>query len=277
MRSSPKSEYGIVGAGGVNASLLGQLPRNATALGPVCALSYRVASRIANTLKAGWPARSLDELAGTRLILFYSPRESFAALADALASSRLTWQGKSLVFCDCEPLEYAGRFRSLGASVACLRRSALPRRLVVCGSVPAALSAAKLARELKMKPAIIREDSEALFDAALLIGSAGLTPLIDSVARLLRQCGIREIEAPQLAAALFAKTASDYAHSGKQSWQWHIEEPNAGQLKSQIEALDEPLRGLLTTLLLTGLTVLERHDALARALRITSSASSSSR
>src|SRR5947209_20218778 len=61
MRSKLKTEYGLIGAGGVNARVTGQLPRNAVALGPVGGVSFRVASRIANTLKAGWPVRSLDE------------------------------------------------------------------------------------------------------------------------------------------------------------------------------------------------------------------------
>src|SRR4051794_17448981 len=99
MRSKVRTEYGIVGAGGVSSGLIGRLPRNARALGPVGGVSFRVASRIANTLKAGWPVRSLDELDGMRLILFHSPQEYLEVLLEALAAARIHWPGKSLVFC----------------------------------------------------------------------------------------------------------------------------------------------------------------------------------
>jgi len=267
LRTEHGPEYGIVGAGGVNAGLIGKLPRNAVALGPVGGVTFRVASRIANTLRAGWAVRSLDELNGVRLILFYSPPERLGALSAALAKAKIDWAGKSLIFCDCEPGNSADPFRASGASIAKLKRSALPGRLVIQGTAPALTFAARLARELNIKPAVIPEQSAALFDAALTLGSAGLTPVIDAVARALRQCGLREVESAQLAAALFAKTANDYAHSGKQSWQWHIEPPKAPQLIAQLDALDHPLKGLLAQLLVTGFTMVDRHGAVSRTIQ----------
>jgi hypothetical protein len=268
MQPTVEAEYGIVGAGGVSASLLGSLPRNAVALGAVGGVSYRVASRIANTLKAGWPVRSLDELEGVRLILFHSPSEHFDTLSDALASARIQWTGKSLVFCDCSARESdTERFRSLGASVAKLRRCGLPGRLVVEGAAPALTQANRLARELRYKPVVIEPGSGALFNAAVTLGSAGLTPVIDAVARILRQCGLRDTESVQFAAGLFTRTASDYAHSGRQSWQWHIEEPDVESLLAQIEAVGEPLRSLLTQLVLAGFRTFDRHGGVARSLQ----------
>jgi predicted short-subunit dehydrogenase-like oxidoreductase (DUF2520 family) len=267
MRSKLKTEYGIVGAGGVSAGLIGRLPRNAMALGPVGAVSFRVASRIANTLKAGWPVRSLDELDGVRLILFHSPHEHFAVLLEALASARIQWSGKSLVFCDCEAgLAATGRFRQMGASVARIRRCGLPGRLVVEGTPPALTLASSLVRELRFKPVVIGEGCEALFDAAVTLGSAAITPLIDAVARILRHCGVRDAESVQLATGLFARTAGEYAHSGRQSWQWHIEEPAAEELLAQIAAVEASLRPLLTQLVLAGFRTFERHGAVAHAL-----------
>ena len=47
--------YGVVGAGAVGASLIGLLPSKTRELGPVYGVSYRVASRTANILRAGFP------------------------------------------------------------------------------------------------------------------------------------------------------------------------------------------------------------------------------
>jgi predicted short-subunit dehydrogenase-like oxidoreductase (DUF2520 family) len=260
-------EYGIVGAGSVNASLLGRLPRNAVALGAVGGVSYRVASRIANTLKAGWPVRSLDDLDGSRQIFFHSPPEHFAVLCDALESARIQWGGKSLIFCDCEAGGSArARFRALGASVASMRGCGLPGRLVVQGSAPALTLANRLARELRLKALVIEEGSEALFDAAVTLGSAAFTPLIEGAVQILRQCGLRDTESVQLAASLFSATVNDYAHSGRQSWRWHIEEPLIDSILAQIAAVEEPLRALLATLLQAGFKTFDRHGAVARAV-----------
>jgi hypothetical protein len=258
-----------VGAGGVSSGLIGRLPRNAIALGPVGGVSYRVASRIANKLKAGWPVRSLDEMDSVRLILFHAPPEYLPALGESLTEARIQWAGKSLIFCDCEsvPVSILTRFRELGASVATVRRSVLPGRLILQGPAPALTFASRLARELKLRPVVISEGSETLFDAAMTLGSGGLTPIIDGVARTLRQCGLRDTEAAQLAAALFSRTAAEYAHSGKQSWQWHIETPNADQLLAQIGVLDEPLKSLLSHLLVAGFSLVERHESVSQAIR----------
>jgi predicted short-subunit dehydrogenase-like oxidoreductase (DUF2520 family) len=268
MRSKLKTEYGIVGAGGVSGGIIGQLPRNAVALGPVGGVSFRVASRIANTLKAGWPVRSLDELDGVRLILFHSPQEQFTVLLDELAAARIHWPGKSLVFCDCgADLAATARFRDLGASVAKMCRCGLPGRLLVQGNAPALTLASSLVRELRFKPVVIAEGSEALFDAGVTLGSAAITPLIDAVARILRHCGVRDAESVQLATALFARTVGEYAHSGRQSWQWHVEEPGTEALLAQIAAVEEPLRPLLTHLVLAGFRTFDRHGGVAHALR----------
>jgi hypothetical protein len=267
MGSKREPEYGIVGAGAVSASLVGQLPRNAIALGAVGGVSYRVASRIANTLKAGWPIRSLDELDSLPLILLHSPTEHFAVLCDALASARIQWAGKSLVFCDCETGGSApARFRALGASVARMRGCGLPGRLLVQGNAPALTLANRLVRELRLKPVLIAEGSEALFDAAVTLGSAAFTPLIDAVVHTLRRCGLRDTESVQLAASLFSTTVNDYAHSGRQSWRWHIEEPPTDSVLAQIAAVEEPLRALLVTLLQAGFRTFDRHGAVAEAL-----------
>ena len=261
-------EYGLMGAGAVNASLVGRLRGKTRALGPVAGVSYRVASRIANTLRAGTAVRSADELDGVRIILFHSPPDQMEALFELLKSADIRWPGKSLIFCDCESVcAMAAHFRSCDASVAMVRKCPLPGHMTVGGASPALTMAHRLARDTGMKPVEIAPGQEDLFDAAVTLGSGALTPLIDYAAGLLRQCGIRDTEAAQFAAALFEQTAHEYAHSGRQSWAWHIREPLPERIEAQIVAAGDGLRTVLSELILFGLDTFDKHPEAARALR----------
>jgi len=257
-------EYGLVGAGAVNASLVGRLSGK---LGPVAAVSYRVASRIANTLNSGTPVRSVDELDGMRLILFHAPAEQMEAMTELLKNSRIRWAGKSLIFFDCEDSRNASAwFKACGASVAAVRPCGIPGRVLVEGMPPALTMARRLARTLRLKPVEISPGCEILFDAAITLGSGALTPLIDRAVGLFRQCGIRDPEAVRLASSLFENTARDYAHSGKQSWAWHARPADAERLAAEVAASGD-LKRLFAELLLLGFEGFEKHPEAARALR----------
>ncbi len=256
-------EYGLVGAGAVNSSLVGRLSGR---LGPVVGVSYRVASRIANTLHSGTAVRSADELDAVRLILFHAPAPQMDILTELLDAATIRWSAKSLIFFDCEDSRAAAaHFKASGASVAAVRRCAIPGRVVVEGTPPALTFARGLARTLRMKPVEIAPGCEARFEAAITLGSSALTPLIDQAAGLLRQCGIRDSEAVRLASSLFEHTARDYAHSGRQSWSWHVREPDPEWLAAQIGA-SGALRGIFSALVLLGFEGFEKHPEVVRAL-----------
>lgn len=263
-----RPEYGLIGAGAVNASLIGRIPGKARALGPVAASSYRVASRIANMLRAGNAVRSADELDSVRVILFHAPPDQMESLTGLLRAADIRWAGKSLIICDCEDAGAAGlQFRTLGASVALLRGSGIPGRMLVEGTAPAVSHANGFARGLRMKAVQIGPGCEGAFDAAILLGSGALTPLIDHAANLFRQCGVRDTDAVKMAAAVFEQTARDYAHSGKQSWAWHKREPNAERIIAQLGAVDSRIKSLMAELILLGFEGMERHNEAATEVR----------
>jgi hypothetical protein len=250
-----------MGAGAVNASLVARLPGKARSLGPVAAVSFRVASRIVNSIGAGTAARTAGELDGVRVILFHSSAEQFAPLFEALTAASIDWAGKSLIFCDCEiPAAACDILRARGASVATLRRTPLPARLVVEGCAPALAIAHRMARDLGMKAIEITPQCSDAFETALTLGSGALTPLIDHAAGLLRQCGVRDTEAPRLAAALFEQTARDYARTGRQSWAWYQRAPETARLGGR-------LRGLVAQLILFGLEEFGRHPEAVKAIK----------
>jgi hypothetical protein len=267
-------KYGVLGAGAVSASLVGRLPARTRELGPVSATSYRVASRIANTLRAGYPVRTADELNEVPGVLFHAPPDHLQDLLGILEKAAIDWKGKALVFCDCV-VDQAVRqhFKARGASTAVARRPGILGRLIVepdpgsrARSDAALRTAQRIARELRMKAVPIAPGSEYVFDAAMTLGSAAITPLIDGTARLLRDAGIRDVEAAQLASSLFERTARDYAHSGKQSWAWYVRKPLLEALKAQIAAAGPRMEPVLRDLVTFGLESFRKHIKVAAEL-----------
>jgi hypothetical protein len=264
-----RHKYAIAGAGAVGKSLIGNL--KLSDFGPVAGVSFRVASRIANALRTGQPARGPADLNASRTILFHSPADQIPALMQMLLSDQIEWKGKALIVCDCEvdaPL--LTQLRSRGASIAAAREFGIVGYLAIQGAGNALSAAHRLARELRLKAIEVPDGAEHSFAAAITLGTRAFTPLVDRVAALLRHAGVRETEAPRLAAALFQKTAADYSHSGKQSWGWYMQGPEISQLETEIAATSAVsganLGDILRQLVLLGLDVYDKHPDAAKVL-----------
>lgn len=249
-------------------SLIGRLPAKARDLGPVSAVSFRVASRIANTLRAGRAARSANELNDAAVVLFHAPADQTGVLLEILESAEIHWPGKGLIFCDCDDAPGARtRFQAKGASTAIARQFGIPGRIVVAGNGAALTAAHRIARGLKLMAIEILPGATDLFGAAVTLGNAAITPLIDCAAALLREAGIRDGEAARIASALFSQTASEYARSGKQSWAWYMRKPEVERIEAQIAAVGACPGPVLRQLLLFGLERFDKYPDVRRDLR----------
>jgi hypothetical protein len=266
--SASQAEYGVIGAGALSKSLIGQLPRKARQIGPVAGVSLRVASRMANSLRAGHAARNADELGATSVILFHAPAVQVRAIADLLEQANIDWKDRPLIFCDCEvPVAQVDRFRALGASTAVARQFGISGTIMVEGTAPALACAHRIASELRLRAIEIAPGASDLFAAALTLATAALTPLVNRATSLMRNCGLRDQEAVRMATALFGQTIQEYSHSGKQSWVWHVREPEADQINAEISAVGEPFREIFRQLILCGFDDFDKHTELARELR----------
>jgi hypothetical protein len=261
-------KYGVIGAGALSKSLIAQLPAKSRQIGAVAGSSYRVASRMANSLRAGYPARDVCELDASPVILFHAPVVHIRTIALLLAEARIEWKDKPVIFCDCEvPLAVVERFRALGASTAVARQFGVGGAIMVEGNAPALAHAHRIALDLRLRAIEIPPGAGDLFAAALTIATAALTPLINRTVDLLRSCGLRDKVAVQMAASLFQQTVQEYGHSGRQSWTWHVREPDAEQIESEIGAVPESFRELFRQLTLAGFDDFEKHPAIAAKLR----------
>jgi hypothetical protein len=263
-----RPKYGVIGAGATGKSLIGRLPGKAREVGPVAAVSFRVASRIANALRAGYPVRTAEALSRPSVVLFHSPPGQASGLLALLESAPIPWQGRALIFCDCEaPPAARARLHDRGVSTAVLRQFGLAGRIAVEGEGAALKAGRRIVRELRLKPVEISAGAADRFDAAVTLGTCALAPLIDRAAAMLREAGVRDSEAARLASALFQQTAREYARSGRQSWGWYLRKPVADRLEAQIEAAGPRMGPLLRELLLLGFDTFDRHAEVAGQLR----------
>ena len=250
-----KYKYGLMGAGAVRRSLIGRLPSRAHDIGPVCSTSYRVASRLANSLGAGYPVRNAKELSVAPAVLVSAPPEYLDGLVSQLTDAEIDGRGKPLIFCDCEPGP-----ETLGAGTAVAREFG-GRLIAECEEGTALRAVQSLARDLGLKAVQISKGARDVFSAAVLLGSAAITPLIDRAAELLRATGIREGEATRMAASLFEQTARDYARSGQQSWTWYVRGPEPGPLEAQVAQ-----EAMLRELVLFGMERFRKHESVRKTL-----------
>lgn len=90
----------LVGAGKLTDSPLARSWELGSLLGPVKASSLRLASRIANTLRAGHPVANYSEFRDCSLILIWVPDKAVPATVAELAASGISWSGKAVVLCN---------------------------------------------------------------------------------------------------------------------------------------------------------------------------------
>lgn len=273
--SKPQFKFALAGAGPVSQTWIGRLAAlRSSDIGPIAAMNLQLASRISNKLRAGFPVRSADAFAAADLILFHAPLEQQVALAAVLHAGSLDWPAKSLIFCDCSPSPDVRRnLQSLGAAVVVARSFGVPGNLLIeaerragRNASTAVIALQRIARQLQMQPVEIPPASSERVDAAVLLGTAPVTALIDRAAQLLREAGVRSRDAARIASAVFDQTARDYQHSGKQSWTWYLRKPSMESLQRQISAAGPEFDHRLRDLLLFSLQQFGRHKDIASQL-----------
>jgi hypothetical protein len=260
-----RHKYGVFGAGPVSRTLVGSLAAQAGQIGPISAASYRVASRLANTLKSGFAVRDAGQLRSSPVILFYAPEDQVVAQLAVLHAAALDWTGRSLILCNCRANpEILAPFGTKGAAVATIREFGVAGFVAIHGAEPARAAGMRITRLLHLRAIEIATAADPQFDAAVTLSTAIITPLIFCAATLLQGAGAREADASRLASALVEQTARGYSLSGRQSWEWYIHTPDARSLQEQIAGSGEIMQTLFRELLLLGFDCFGKHPEVAR-------------
>jgi len=106
---------GLIGTGNLTDSPLTRFWWLSERLGPVKSTSYRLASRIANILRAGHAVKDYAEFESCSLILICVPDKTVEHVISELLSAEISWNGKAVVLCstwldssDLHPLSERG-------------------------------------------------------------------------------------------------------------------------------------------------------------------------
>jgi predicted short-subunit dehydrogenase-like oxidoreductase (DUF2520 family) len=231
--------FGLAGSGRVNGSFVSRLPGLARSLGPVAAQSYRLASRIVNSIGAGRAVRTYGELNAASLILICAPVDAVEQIVSDL-SGALDCPSKIVLLCeggaDSRPL---ARLRDRGASVGSLQ--SVPgfdgRRFVAEGDRTAILQAKRLVRRLGGRLDQIDTNKIAVYAAALSFGSSLYIPLLEASLQCLEEAGMSKASAMKVVEGLFQSSLRGYLYAGKRSWNGPLAAGDLAAVQQEMESL----------------------------------------
>ena len=208
-------------------------------MGPVAAQSYRLASRIANSIGAGHPVKRYEDLNGSPLILICAPAEGVGPIVSALAAA-MECRGK--IFLACEGGADSRQLASLkakGAKVGSVQ--VIPgfdgRRFVAEGDGAAVRVAKRLVRELGGRVEEISAAKLSVYAAGLSFGAGLFTPLMEASLLCLQEAGMPKPGAMKVVEALFQSSLRAYLYAGRRSWSGPVSAGDRAAMRVEMEAL----------------------------------------
>lgn len=186
-------QAGLIVEGNSTNSTVLRLPKIHEELGPIKSRALRVARRLSNLLKAGYPVADYEGLQAARLVLVRVPDSAVPRIVDELCQSELIFRDLSFVLCETwlsagvlEPL------RARGASVATVLN--LPnsgRKWFVVEGQLAAVRQMRRFLELNEARALeLRSGTKPLYFAAVLLATTIPIPLFLAAQKALRGSGV---------------------------------------------------------------------------------------
>jgi predicted short-subunit dehydrogenase-like oxidoreductase (DUF2520 family) len=205
----------------------------------VAAQSYRLASRIVNSIGAGHAVRTYRDLNDSTLILICAPVRAVAPIVSALAEA-LECQGKIILLCEGgADSRHLARLRQKGAAVGSLQ--SIPgsdgKRFVAEGDDAAMREAKRLVRQLGSRLEEISTAKIAEYAAALSFGTSLFTPLLEASLQCLLDAGMTKASAMKVAEGLFQNSLRGYLYAGKRSWSGPLAAGDRAAVRQEMEAL----------------------------------------
>jgi predicted short-subunit dehydrogenase-like oxidoreductase (DUF2520 family) len=231
--------FAVAGGGRVSASFVARLPRLSSDLGLVAAQSYRLASRIVNSIGAGRAARKYEDLDGSPLILICVPVRGLPGMIQALENA-IKCEGKIILLCESgtDSRQLAG-LKAKGAAVGSI--DPIPgfdnRRFVAEGDKAAVREAKALVRQLGGRVEEVRTSKMAVYAAGLSFAAGLFTPLMEASAQCLQDAGMTKVSAVKVTGALFGNSLRGYVYAGKRSWSGSLAVGDLAAVRKEVDAL----------------------------------------
>jgi len=203
-------------------------------LGPVMAPSYRLASRIANSFRAGHPVKDYAEFDACRLILVLVPDQVLPKVIAGMLSAAVCWRGKAVVLCSSRlDSSELSAFSAHGASIGSL--SPIPgfedSRYLIEGDPLALRESKQLVEHRHERVVPIERALKPLYLASLTCTGSLLFALLAAASECLRQAGVPSSLATTLLDKQVGKTLRSYLKAGRKAY------PPPQELSKQVSAL----------------------------------------
>jgi hypothetical protein len=204
----------LLATGKLMRSFLLSVPGFRERIGPVKASSLRVASRIANTLQAGFPVADCAELGDCPAIFICLPDEALPRAVLELADSPLDWAGRTVVLVDSIHTSASlGSVAACGAYTASLNATPNPGSMILAEGHRTAIANLK---PLFGRFRLVRIESRQKTNYFRALKIAHLCgPLAAIAGERLRESGLTPAQAKSLVQSIFHQAIRDYMKSGR--------------------------------------------------------------
>jgi predicted short-subunit dehydrogenase-like oxidoreductase (DUF2520 family) len=225
---------GLIGAGSLTDSSLTRFWWLPDRLGPVKSASFRVASRIANMLRAGHPVKDYAEFESCTLILVCVPEKNVQQVVAEMLSCGISWRGKAVVLCstwlDSTSLR---ELSARGAAVGSI--SGIPgfddQRYLVEGDAFAIRQSKLLVEHRDRRAVAIERPLKPFYLAALTSTGSLLFALLHVASEALRNAGIQPTLSATLLERQIARTLRSFLKGGRRAY------PPLREVPRQLRAL----------------------------------------
>jgi predicted short-subunit dehydrogenase-like oxidoreductase (DUF2520 family) len=230
----------LVGAGRLSTSFLSRLPGLIDYLGPIKAQTYRLASRLANNLRAGYSVKTYEELDDSRIILIAVPDPDLRKTVDDLARAKVHWRGKVAVVCGTSSdSNQLGALMSAGAATASLDEidGFEGSKYVAEGHNRALREIRRLIERNGAKMLQLRPRQKAVYAAGVSFATSLITPLIEASFECLSRAGLTPARASSVIGTLVERSVRGYAKAGKKAWSGPLAHGYSVEAMRQADAL----------------------------------------
>jgi hypothetical protein len=210
---------GLICAGRADHLWIARFPGIAENLGPVKGASFRLASRVSNTLRCGYPVRDFADLSECKTLLLCLPDRGVKRIVEELEALPQRWKGVSVVLVSA--VLDSTELRPLlekGALVASIHMLNLPdgKRFLMEGD-------REVLRELReMLPQAAKfiqlsVEGKHFCLAGLFLASSALAPIVHSASQYFSGAGLHSREAALLMEQSIQNSLRSYLKSGAAS------------------------------------------------------------
>jgi predicted short-subunit dehydrogenase-like oxidoreductase (DUF2520 family) len=243
-------------------------------LGPVKGVSYRQASRIANTLRAGYPVKHYEDLGRARALLVCAPERQTPALVEELAAAELDWSRKVVLLCSGSlDSSHLGALAERGAEVGSVHvlEEPEPTRFFIEGDRLAVRWARRFIEAGGSIAVEIERGSTGVCAAGESLATWLLLAVLDASARCFRRAGLTAGGAGPIVARLAHRAVRSYLKGGRRACRLPETPEERVRFRLQLEAVcraDLALAGFLLEVAILAFQHLGRDSGWLRELAL---------